>query len=210
MNIFMSQATTLGEANSTWAAAAEKPEATEGTHYDLQLAHRIAGGDMQAFELLYQRYHRRIYALCLRMTNNVAEAEDLTQDVFIHVYRKIHSFRGESTMMTWLYRVTVNKVLMHFRKNSVRREQTTADGEAVEPVVMKQQQSAPVLERLALERAIEQLPAGYRAVFILHDVEGYEHSEVARICGNSIGTSKSQLHKARRKLSELLRDRNRA
>jgi RNA polymerase sigma-70 factor (ECF subfamily) len=209
----MSQATTLADANPLWpAAAAAGTQPSEAAQFDYQLARRIAGGDMLAFEELYQRYHRRVYHLCLRMTNHVAEAEDLTQEIFIHVYRKIGSFRGESTMMTWLYRVAVNKTLMHFRKNSVRRERTTEDGETPEPLAAtaKAQSHAPVLERLALERAIEQLAPGYRAVFILHDVEGYEHAEIARICGNSVGTSKSQLHKARKKLYELLKDTSRA
>ena len=207
----MNQATTLDEAHPAWPDAIETSRPIEASHFDYQLAQRIAGGDMQAFAELYERYHRRVYSLCVRMTNNAAEAEDLTQEIFIHVHRKIGSFRGESAMSTWLHRVTVNKVLMHFRRNSVRRERTTADGEPPEPgtAPSKLHQPEPVLDRLALERAIAQLPAGYRAVFILHDVEGYEHAEVARICGNSIGTSKSQLHKARKKLSELLKDRNR-
>jgi RNA polymerase sigma-70 factor, ECF subfamily len=208
----MSQAETLAEPNALWPAAAAETQPSEASQFDYQLAQRIAGGDMLAFEELYQRYHRRVYNLCLRMTNHGAEAEDLTQEIFIHVYRKIGSFRGESTMMTWLYRVSVNKTLMHFRKNSVRRERTTEDGETPEPIaeLTKTTGHAPVLERLALERAIEQLAPGYRAVFILHDVEGYEHAEIARICGNSVGTSKSQLHKARKKLYELLKDTNRA
>lgn len=203
----MSQTTTLGEFNAGWPSAAEKPLPTEASQFDYQLAQRIATGDMQAFEELYRCYHRRVYSLCLRMTNNVAEAEDLTQEVFIHVYHKIGSFRGESTMKTWLYRVTVNKVLMHFRKNSMRRERTTDDGETPEPAgeVEQAQSHVPVLDRLALERAIARLAPGYRAVLLLHDVEGYEHAEIARICGNSIGTSKSQLHKARKKLYELLK-----
>jgi RNA polymerase sigma-70 factor (ECF subfamily) len=207
----MNQATTLDEARTAWTDATQTSPPVEASQFDYQLAQRIAGGDMQAFEELYQRYHRHVYSLCLRMTNQVAEAEDLTQEIFIQVHRKIGSFRGESTMRTWLHRVTVNKVLMHFRKNSVRREWTTADGESPEPsaVLTKNRNHAPVLDRLALERAIAQLPPGYRAVFILHDVEGYEHAEVARICGNSIGTSKSQLHKARKKLYELLKDGNR-
>jgi RNA polymerase sigma-70 factor (ECF subfamily) len=140
------------------------------------------------------------------MTNNVAEAEDLTQEIFIHVYHKIGGFRGESTMTTWLHRVTVNYVLMHFRKNSVRRELTTEDGETPEPFVKaaSTERQLAILDRLALERAIAQLSPGYRAVLILHDVEGYQHDEIARICGNSIGTSKSQLHKARKRLYELL------
>ena len=162
---------------------------------------------MQAFEELYQCHHRRVYTLCLRMTNNKAEAEDLTQEIFIHVYHKIGSFRGEASMKTWLHRVTINQVLMHFRKSSVRRERTTEDGESPEPLYNLPQtpRQTPHLDRLALERAISKLAPGYRADFILHDIEGYEHSEVARICGNSIGTTKSQLHKARKKLSELLK-----
>jgi len=141
------------------------------------------------------------------MTNNVAEAEDLAQEIFIHVYRKIGSFRGESAMMTWLHRVTVNKVLMHFRKNSVRRERMTEDGQSPEPVAQAGEVSSQTLavDRIALDRAIAQLPPGYRTAFILHDVEGYEHSEIARICGSAVGTSKSQLHKARKKLHELLK-----
>jgi RNA polymerase sigma-70 factor (ECF subfamily) len=205
-----SLAATLDEVNSPWESLPEK-QATEAARPDYQLAQRIARGDMEAFEELYTRYHRHVYGLCLRMTNNVTEAEDLTQDIFIHVYHKIGGFRGESTMGTWLHRVTINNVLMHFRKNSVRRERTTEDGETPEPAVKlrRSQREAPILDRLALERAIGQLSPGYRAVLILHDVEGYEHHEIASICGNSIGTSKSQLHKARNRLYELLHGRSR-
>lgn len=205
-----SQATTIDEANAVWPGGTETGHPSEASEFDYRLAQRIAGGDMQAFEELYQRYYRRVYSLCLRMTGEKAEAEDLTQEIFIHVYRKIGGFRGESTMRTWLYRVTVNKVLMHFRKNSTRREQTTEDGELPEPSVKvtKTKGQSPLLDRLALERAVAQLAPGYRAVFILHDVEGYEHAEIAQICGNSIGTSKSQLHKARKKLYELLKETN--
>ena len=203
----MSQAITFDESSHFCPSVPAQSAPLETSQYDLQLARKIAGGDMQAFEELYDRYHRRVYTLCLRMTSNVAEAEDLAQEIFIHVYRKIGSFRGESAMMTWLHRVTVNKVLMHFRKNSVRRERTTADGESPEPAppasVIPSQTLA--VDRIALDRAIAQLPPGYRTAFILHDVEGYEHSEIARICGSAIGTSKSQLHKARKKLHELLK-----
>ncbi|HUQ33385.1 MAG TPA: RNA polymerase sigma factor [Pyrinomonadaceae bacterium] len=205
----MSQAITLDEGLAVWPGASAEGPPLEASSYDYQLARRIASGDMQAFEELYGRYHRRVYALCLRMTNNIAEAEDLAQEVFIHVYRKIGSFRGESAMMTWLHRVTVNKVLMHFRRNAVRRERTTLDGESPEPVVRVRETPDQTLavDRIALDRAIAQLPPGYRAVFILHDVEGYEHAEIARICGTAVGTSKSQLHKARKKLVELLKRR---
>ena len=110
-------------------------------------------------------------------------------------------------MMTWLHRVSVNKVLMHFRKSSVRLERTTKDDLFPEPKVKSAATSSQLLEvdRLALDSAIAQLPPGYRTVLILHDVEGYEHSEIAKMCGNSVGTSKSQLHKARMKLRKLLR-----
>lgn len=201
-----SHATTIDELDSVWPRVAEKGRPSEASQFDYSLAQRISGGDMQAFAELYNCYHRRVYSLCLRMTGNVAEAEDLAQEVFVHVYHKIGSFRGESTMTTWLHRVTINNVLMHFRKNSVRRERTTEDGETPEPVVKanKTRQQTPLLDRIALERAIAQLSPGYRAVLILHDVEGYEHHEIARICGNSIGTSKSQLHKARKRLYALL------
>jgi RNA polymerase sigma-70 factor, ECF subfamily len=203
----MSQAIILDEVHPLWTGVAKGPEPLEASLYDYRLAQRIAGGDMQAFEELYDRYHRRVYTLCLRMTGNQTEAEDLAQEIFIHVYRKIGSFRGESMMMTWLHRVTVNKVLMHFRKNSVRRELMTETGDAPEPKAQAADIPSQTLavNRIALDRAISQLPPGYRAVFLLHDVEGYEHAEIARICGTATGTSKSQLHKARKKLHELLK-----
>jgi RNA polymerase sigma-70 factor (ECF subfamily) len=207
----MSQAATFNEAPTLWPRRLTEEPVLEASHSDYELARKVAGGDMQAFEELYRLYHRRVYNLCLRMTNNVSEAEDLAQEVFIHVYRKIGSFRGESMMMTWLHRVTVNKVLMHFRRNAVRRERMTEDGDSPEPVVHAGESldQRLAVDRIALDRAISQLPPGYRAVFILHDVEGYEHSEIARICGTATGTSKSQLHKARKKLHELLKGEQR-
>ena len=180
----------------------EKPKAS-----DYELAQAAAGGQMQAFEELYERHNRRVYSLCLRMTTNTAEAEDLAQEVFIQLFRKIGSFRGESAFTTWLHRLTVNQVLMHFRKRGVRLEQTTDDGETPVQVVAgtANPNSMPVVDRIALDKAVSQLPPGYRTVFILHDVEGHEHEEIARLLGCSVGTSKSQLHKARMKLRGLLR-----
>ncbi|MDQ1557582.1 MAG: polymerase sigma-70 factor, subfamily [Pyrinomonadaceae bacterium] len=174
---------------------------------DHALAQLAAGGDLAAFEEIYGRHHRRVYSLCLRMTQNVAEAEDLAQEAFIQLFRKIGSFRGESAFTTWLHRLTVNQVLMHFRKKGVRLEQTTDDGETPVQVVTGTQNpnQMPVVDRIALDRAIGQLPPGYRTVFVLHDVEGHEHEEIARLLGCSVGTSKSQLHKARMKLRGLLR-----
>ena len=210
-----SHATTIDEVNSVWPRATEKDCPIRASEFDYELAQRISGGDINAFEELYNRYHRRVYSLCLRMTGNVAEAEDLAQEVFIHVYHKIGSFRGESTMTTWLHRadgkLTVSSASSDIGTGTYTiMTQIAAEtlGLPIESVTFKLGDStlpqAPVLDRIALERAIAQLSPGYRAVLILHDVEGYEHHEIAHICGNSIGTSKSQLHKARRRLYQLL------
>lgn len=174
---------------------------------DFQLAQAAARGDMAAFEEIYQRHHRRVYSICLRMLQNAYEAEDLTQDVFIQLYRKIGSFRGDSAFTTWLHRMTVNQVLMHFRKRTVKFEKTTEEGETPVQIVPGTESpfKMPIVDKIALENAIDQLPAGYKNVFMLHDVEGFEHEEVAKILGCSVGTSKSQLHKARLKLQKLLK-----
>lgn len=169
----------------------------------------LAGEAMSGFEDLYRKHYRRVYSICLRMTGNVAEAEDLTQEVFIQLHRKLGSFRGESAFTTWLHRLTVNQVLMHFRKRSVRSELTTEDGEmpdSVDPDTVNPE-AMPIVDRISLENAIAQLPRGYRTIFVLHDVEGYEHEEIAKLLGCSAGTSKSQLHKARLKLRRLLQQR---
>ena len=174
---------------------------------DPELARRAAEGDDAAFEQIYRRHFRRVYSLCLRMMGNPTGAEDLTQEVFTTLYRKIGSFRGESQFTTWLHRMTVNQVLMHFRKSSTKNELTTDEGETPIQIVQGTENASrmPIVDRIALERAIEQLSPGYRSVFILHDVEGHEHEEIGRMLGISAGTSKSQLHKARLKLRGLIR-----
>ena len=184
-----------------------QPEVIEATEKDFALARKAAVGSVAAFEMLYSRYHRRTYSLCLRMTGSATEAEDLTQEVFIQLYRKIGSFRGDSAFTTWLHRMTVNQVLMHFRRRGVQSEKTTDDGEMPEQIVngTENQNRMPIIDRIALDKAIAQLPNGYRTVFVLHDVEGFEHEEIARMLKLSVGTSKSQLHKARLKLRGLLR-----
>ncbi len=166
-------------------------------------------GRAQPFEEIFQLHHRRVYSLCLRILGNSTEAEDLTQDVFVLVFRKLSSFRGESAFTTWLHRLTVNQVLMHFRKKHVKKEQLTEDGEMPLGTMFggNRLNRSPVLDRLALDEAIVQLPHGYRTVFILHDVEGLEHSEIASLLGCSIGTSKSQLHRARMRMRFLLKQR---
>ena len=172
---------------------------------------RAKGGDAEAFEGLYGLHKRRVYSLCLRMTGNTAEAEDLTQEAFLQLYRKIATFRGESAFSTWLHRLAVNVVLMHLRKKGL--PEISLD-EALEPqhedgpkkdIGARDNVLAGSIDRVNLERAIESLPPGYRIIFVLHDVEGYEHNEIAEMMGCSIGNSKSQLHKARLKLREILR-----
>jgi RNA polymerase sigma-70 factor (ECF subfamily) len=168
-----------------------------------------AAGDLKAFEDIYRTYYRRVYSRCLRMTRNVSEAEDLTQDVFVQLFRKLNTFRGESSFSTWLHRMTVNAVLMHFRKPIVKLEQTTDDGADPHELLGESRGSfkPSVIDRISLDEALAKLAPGYRAVFILHDLEGYEHSQIGEILGCSVGTSKSQLHKARMRLRHLLRKR---
>jgi RNA polymerase sigma-70 factor, ECF subfamily len=174
---------------------------------------RAQAGDASAFEHLYQLHSRRVYALCLRMVGNPADAEDLMQEAFLQLFRKIGTFRGESAFSTWLHRMTVNVVLMRLRKKSLPtdslEETLEPDNEGSGP---KRDVGAPDLrlagavDRVNLERSVEKLPPGYRTVFVLHDVQGYEHNEIAGIMGCSVGNSKSQLHKARTRLRELLRE----
>jgi RNA polymerase sigma-70 factor (ECF subfamily) len=170
-------------------------------------------GDAGAFERLYQLHNRRVYSLCLRMVGNTAEAEDLTQEAFLQLFRKVATFRGESAFSTWLHRLAVNVVLMKLRKKSgmeTSLEQITEpDEDSGGP---RRDFGSPDLrlsgsiDRVNLQRAVDQLPPGYKSVFVLHDVQGYEHNEIANIMGCSIGNSKSQLHKARMRLRELLHE----
>lgn len=173
---------------------------------DAQLA---AAGDVDAFENIYRLHHQRVYLLCLRMVRNASQAEDLTQEVFIQLFRKIHTFRNDSLFSTWLYRLTVNQVLMHFRKRIVKTERTTDDGETPIRIVNGTENPSrmALIDRIALNEAIAQLAPGYRMVLILHDVEGYEHEQIGKMLGCAVGTSKSQLHKARLKLRSLLTSR---
>lgn len=167
---------------------------------------RHQNGESRSFEELFNTYHKKVYTLCLRMTGNAAEAEDLTQEVFVRLHYKLNTFRGESAFSTWLHRLTVNLVLMHFRKTRRKKEDLTEDGELPEtPSHHESVNSFPVLDRLALDEAIVQLAPRYRAVFVLHDVQGLQHLEIAKVLGCSVGTSKSQLHKARLRLRKLLR-----
>jgi RNA polymerase sigma-70 factor (ECF subfamily) len=187
----------------------EQRQATDSIEADL--IERAKLGDAQAFQALYDKHKRRVYSLCLRMTANTAEAEDLTQEAFLQLYRKIGTFRGESAFSTWLHRLSVNVVLMHLRKKNlpvVSLEETTQAGEDDTPKKdfgAEDLALAGSIDRLQLQKAVDDLPPGYRMIFVLHDVEGYEHNEIASIVGCSIGNSKSQLHKARMKLRDLLK-----
>jgi RNA polymerase sigma-70 factor (ECF subfamily) len=190
-----------------WQTTTGETEPAIAPLSDHALARAAGEGDMTAFEELYKRHNRRVYSVCLRMTHNVSEAEDLTQEAFIQLFRKIGSFRGDSAFTTWLHRLTVNQVLMHFRKKSVKLERTTEEGETPVQIVhgSENPNKMPVLDRISLDRAVAKLPPGYRSVFLLHDVEGHEHEDIARMLGVAVGTSKSQLHKARMKLRRLLK-----
>jgi RNA polymerase sigma-70 factor (ECF subfamily) len=188
------------------SVAIAKPKGDHTGSRDYALTRRTARGDGDAFEELYRLHHRRVYTLCLRMTQNEAEAEDITQDIFIVLLHKAGDYRAESAFTTWLHRMTVNQVLMHFRKKKAKREEQSEDEpeESSAPRGMAGARPAQLVDRITLEDALARLPPGYRAAFILHDVEGFEHEEVARLLGCAVGTSKSQLHKARTKLRKLL------
>jgi len=171
---------------------------------DYELAQAVAQGTVSCIADLYERHSSMVYSLCLRMTGNVMEAEDLTHDVFIQLLKKSGSFRGESKFSTWLYRLTINQVLMHIRSNVRRREAPDMLERLAATPVSKPRLSDRVVDRLTLYRALAKLPPGSRSVFVKFDMEGYNHEEIAGIFGFSTGNSKSQLHKARRKLRKLL------
>jgi RNA polymerase sigma-70 factor, ECF subfamily len=183
---------------------------TNRTESERSLVQRAQSGDEQAFATLFQNHKKRVYSVCLLMTKDIAEAEDLTQEAFLQVFRSVGSFRGDSAFPTWLYRVAVNTVLMKLRRRksppivsldepvsselpSLRRDVGKADPRL-----------AGAIDRITLRRAMEQLPQGCREIFTLHEVEGYQHHEIARMLDCSVGNSKSQLHKAKMKMRDLL------
>jgi RNA polymerase sigma-70 factor (ECF subfamily) len=180
---------------------------------EVEAIQRAQDGDKEMFEYLYQLHSRRVYAVCLRLVRDATEAEDLTQEAFLLLFRKIRTFRGESAFSTWLYRLAVNLVLMHLRKKSLKSVSIEATRDPDDETSASSIDiGAPdllmegTLDRINLERCIERLPEGYRTIFVLHDVQGHEHREIAEILGRSVGDSKSQLHKARTRLRELLHE----
>ena len=172
---------------------------------------RAQAGDHHAFAQLYSLHKRRVYSLCLRMLGNIAEAEDLTQEAFLQLHRKIATFRGDSAFSTWLHRLAINVVLMHLRKKGLslisldEAMDPAAEGRPGRDFGARDLSLSGTIDRMTLARAIDDLPAGYRIIFVLHDIEGYEHNEIAQMLDCSIGNSKSQLHKARLKLRNALR-----
>jgi len=179
--------------------------ASFGAKTDYELTQAIARGATAGIGDLYERHRTRVYAVCLRMTGNTTEAEDLTQEIFIQLLGKVGSFRGQSQFSSWLYRFTTNYVLMHFRRATRRRERFPYLADEFETIHALGVSFGPqFLDRLALDAAVAQLPSGSRSVFVKFDVEGYNHEEIAEIFGCTVGNSKSQLHKARRKLRKLL------
>jgi RNA polymerase sigma-70 factor (ECF subfamily) len=182
---------------------------TSRSDADLELVKRAQAGDPEAFATLFNSHKAKIYSICLRMTNNTAQAEDLTQDAFLQVFRKLSTFRGNSALSTWLYRIAVNTVLMHFRKKALKQVSLDEPSSHDSKMVRREYGAhdgrlAGSVDRITLARAITDLPAGYRTIFLLHEVEGYEHQEIARMLDCSVGNSKSQLHKAKLRIREFL------
>jgi len=177
---------------------------------ELSLVQRAQNGDDQAFATLFETHKKRVYSVCLLMTKDVAEAEDLTQEAFLQVFRSIGSFRGDSAFSTWLYRVAVNTVLMKLRRRKApplvsMDEPVSKDSTSLKRDLGKADPNlAGAVDRIALRRAVEELPAGCRQIFDLHEVEGFQHHEIARLLQCSIGNSKSQLHKAKMKMRDVL------
>lgn len=170
-------------------------------------------GDPGGFERVYRLHRRRVYGLCLRMAGTWADADDLTQEVFLQLFRKIHTFRGDSPFATWLHRLSVNTVLMWFRKKPRREVALEPAQDDTDDVPRREEGGTDVrlnglIDRLLLRSLLAQLPPGYRDAFVLHDIQGYEHREIAEIWGRSVGNSKSQLSKARARLRELLLGRS--
>jgi RNA polymerase sigma-70 factor, ECF subfamily len=192
-------------------AVSQDANAAVRTATDLELVKRAQQGDSEAFASLFHAHKARIYSVCLRMTNNTAQAEDLTQDAFLQVFRKLNTFKGNSALSTWLYRIAVNTVLMHFRKKALKQISLDEPSNHDAKMVRREYGSrdgrlSGSVDRITLTRAIKDLPAGYRTIFLLHEVDGYEHQEIAKILKCSVGNSKSQLHKAKLRIREFLAD----
>jgi RNA polymerase sigma-70 factor, ECF subfamily len=177
---------------------------------EARLVQRAQSGDEQAFATLYEAHKKRVYSVCLQMTRDIADAEDLTQEAFLQVFRCINSFRGDSAFSTWLYRIAVNTVLMKLRRRKAPPlvsldEPVSADSPSLKREIGEtDRRLSGTIDRIALRRAVEELPAGCRQIFDLHEVQGFQHHEIAQRLQCSIGNSKSQLHKAKVKMRDVL------
>ena len=173
---------------------------------DLALVERCRAGDLAAFEAIYRAHAGRLYSVACRVLGNPADAEDLLQEIFLAAHRKLESFRGEAALGTWLYRLAMNLCLDHLRSRAARTGQLTdaLDDEYGLDDAGSRRLAERTVAKMDLERAMAELPDGCRAAFVLHDVEGLEHREVAEVLGIAEGTSKSQVHKARMRLRAIL------
>ena len=183
---------------------------TKRPQSERSLVQRAQKGDEQAFAALFQSHKKRVYSVCLLMTKDIAEAEDLTQEAFLQVFRSVSSFRGDSAFSTWLYRVAVNTVLMKLRRR--KSPPIVSLDEPVSPESPSLRRDVGrvdprlngTIDRITLRRAMQELPEGCREIFVLHEVQGYQHHEIAEMLDCSVGNSKSQLHKAKMKMRDLL------
>jgi RNA polymerase sigma-70 factor (ECF subfamily) len=210
-------ATCVISATATNLIPARTEPRTEPTdNSERSLVQRAQDGDQEAFATLFQLHKKRVYSVCLQMTKDVADAEDLTQEAFLQVFRNLHSFRGDSAFSTWLYRIAVNTVLMKLRRRKSPPVLSLDEPVSAESPSLKRDVGiadlnlSGAIDRIALGRAIEELPEGCRQIFDLHEVQGLQHHEIARQLECSIGNSKSQLHKAKMKMRDLLFPRGHA
>jgi RNA polymerase sigma-70 factor, ECF subfamily len=204
-----SYARTLGSR----ADASDSRESRRNDVQEAKIIRRAQQGDGAAFERIYRLHSPRIFGLCLRMVGNAAEAEDLTQEAFLLLFRKIQTFRGESALYTWLHRLTLNIVFMQLRKKKLREMplEGTRKPEREGPVQEKEVGGPDLtltrfVDRFRLEHAVDQLPPTCKKVFVLHEVQGYKHREIAGMMASSVATSKVRLHRARARLRELLQE----
>ena len=201
-------ATCASSAPATNVNPVERVTTRDGT--ELTLVRRAQQGDEEAFGTLFELHKRRVYSVCLLMTKDVAEAEDLTQEAFLQVFRRVGTFRGDSTFSTWLHRVAVNTVLMKLRRRKSPPMLSLDEPVSPDSPSLRHEfgeadlNLSGTIDRIALRRAIEDLPAGCRKIFVLHAVQGYQHQEIAQALRCSIGNSKSQLYKAKLKMRDLL------
>ncbi|MGC2239117.1 MAG: RNA polymerase sigma factor [Pyrinomonadaceae bacterium] len=180
---------------------------TVSDNVDLILARACATGDASAQEKIYSDYRSKVFSVCRRFVSDIETAEDLTQEVFLQIYKKISSFKGESKLSTWIHRIAVNQSLMHLRRRNIIYFKSIDEIEShLLPSVpgSENRLRLNINDKILLASIIKELPKGYRNVFVLHDIEGFEHEEIARLLNCSVGTSKSQLHKARLKLRQLI------